>query len=180
LRFAMRFTPMSLSGAYLVQLEPRIDARGTLARAFCAREFAAQGLTASFMQANISTNLKAGTVRGLHFQNAPHREAKLVQCVKGSIYDVVVDIREESVTYLRWTGVELSDSNGVMIYVPEGFAHGYQTLSDGANVLYLVSEFYTPEVEGGLRYNDPKLGIKWPLAVSDISEKDGRWPLFPA
>ena len=176
----MRFTPMSLSGAYLVQLEPRIDARGTFARAFCAREFAAQGLTASFMQANISTNLKAGTVRGLHFQNAPHREAKLVQCVKGSIYDVVVDAREESATYLRWTGVELSDSNGVMIYLPEGFAHGYQTLSDGANVLYLVSEFYTPEVEGGLRYNDPKLGIKWPLAVSDISEKDGRWPLLPA
>jgi dTDP-4-dehydrorhamnose 3,5-epimerase len=171
---------MSLSGACLVQLEPRIDARGTFARAFCAREFAAQGLTASFMQANISTNLKAGTVRGLHFQNAPHREAKLVQCVKGSIYDVVVDIREESATYLRWTGVELSDSNGVMIYVPEGFAHGYQTLSDGANVLYLVSEFYTPEVEGGLRCNDPKLGIKWPLAVSDISEKDGRWPLLPA
>ena len=171
---------MSLSGAYLVQLEPRIDARGTFARAFCAREFAAQGLTASFMQANISTNLKAGTVRGLHFQNAPHREAKLVQCVKGSISDVVVDIREESATYLRWTGVELSDSNGVMIYVPEGFAHGYQTLSDGANVLYLVSEFYTPEVEGGLRCNDPKLGIKWPLAVSDISEKDGRWPLLPA
>ena len=176
----MRFTPMSLSGAYLVQLEPRIDARGAFARAFCAREFAAQGLMASFMQANISTNLKAGTVRGLHFQNAPHREAKLVQCAKGSIYDVVVDIREESATYLRWTGVELSDSNGVMIYVPEGFAHGYQTLSDGANVLYLVNEFYTPEVEGGLRYNDPKLGIKWPLAVSDISEKDGRWPLLPA
>jgi dTDP-4-dehydrorhamnose 3,5-epimerase len=176
----MRFTPMSLSGAYLVQLEQRIDARGAFARAFCAREFAAQGLTASFMQANISTNLKAGTVRGLHFQNAPHREAKLVQCAKGSIYDVVVDIREESATYLRWTGVELSDSNGVMIYVPEGFAHGYQTLSDGANVFYLVSEFYTPEVEGGLRYNDPKLGIKWPLAVSDISEKDGRWPLLPA
>ena len=176
----MRFTPMSLSGAYLVQLEPRIDARGTFARAFCAREFAAQGLTASFMQANISTNLKAGTVRGLHFQNAPHREAKLVQCVKGSIYDVVVDIREESATYLRWTGVELSDSNGVMIYVPEGFAHGYQTLSDGANVLYLVSEFYTPELEGGLRYSDPKLAIEWPLAVSDISEKDGRWPLLPA
>jgi len=132
------------------------------------------------MQANISTNLKAGTVRGFFYRYAAHREAKLVQCVKGSIYDVVVDIREESATYLRWTGVELSDSNGVMIYVPEGFAHGYQTLSDGANVLYLVSEFYTPEVEGGLRYNDPKLGIKWPLAVSDISEKDGRWPLLPA
>lgn len=175
----MRFTPMSLSGAYLVELEPRIDARGTFARAFCAREFAAQGLTESFVQANISTNTRAGTVRGLHFQRAPHSEAKLVQCVKGSVYDVIVDIRKESSTYLRWTGVELSDDNGVMVYVPEGFAHGYQSLSDGANVLYLVSEFYTPEVEGGLRHSDPKLGIKWPLAVSDISDKDGRWPLLP-
>ena len=119
-------------------------------------------------------------MRGLHFQNAPHGEAKLVQCVKGSVYDVIVDIRRESATYLRWTGVELSDSNGLMIYVPAGFAHGYQTLDDGANVLYLVSEFYTPEAEGGLRYNDPKLAIKWPVAVSDVSEKDSRWPLLPA
>lgn len=180
MKIAMRFTPLSLSGAYLIQLEPRIDARGSFARAFCAREFAAQGLTESFVQANISTNLRAGTVRGLHFQHAPHSEVKLVQCVKGSIYDVVVDARKESKTYLQWAGVELSEENGVMIYVPTGFAHGYQTLSDAANVLYFVSEFYTPEVEGGLRYDDPKLGIKWPLAVSDISEKDGRWPLLPA
>ena len=171
---------MSLSGAYLIQLEPRSDARGTFARAYCANEFAAQGLMDSFVQGNISTNLKSGTVRGLHFQYAPHAEAKLVQCVKGSVYDVIVDIREESATYLRWAGVELSDSNDVMIYVPAGFAHGYQTLIDGANVLYLVSEFYTPEAEGGLRYSDPKLGIRWPLAVSEISEKDGRWPLLPA
>jgi dTDP-4-dehydrorhamnose 3,5-epimerase len=176
----MRFTAMPLSGAYLIQLEPRIDSRGTFSRAFCAREFAAQGLTESFVQANLSTNLRAGIVRGLHFQNAPHGEAKLVQCVKGSVYDVIVDIRRESATYLRWTGVELSDSNGLTIYVPAGFAHGYQTLDDGANVLYLVSEFYTPEAEGGLRYNDPKLAIKWPVAVSDVSEKDSRWPLLPA
>jgi dTDP-4-dehydrorhamnose 3,5-epimerase len=130
------------------------------------------------VQANISTNLKAGTVRGLHFQHAPHSEVKLVQCVKGSIYDVVVDARKESETYLQWAGIELSEENGVMIYVPPGFAHGYQTLTDAANVLYLVSEFYTPELEGGLRYDDPKLGIRWPRAVSDISEKDGRWPLL--
>ena len=175
----MRFTPMSLAGAYLIQLDPRIDARGTFARAFCAREFAALGLRELFVQANISTNLRAGTVRGLHFQHAPHSEAKLVQCVKGSVYDVIVDIRRESETYLRWTGVELSDDNGVMVYVPEGFAHGYQSLSDGANVLYLVSEFYAPEAEGGLRHSDPKLGIKWPRVVSDISDKDGRWPLLP-
>jgi len=98
--------------------------------------------------------------------------------VKGSIYDVVVDARKESETYLQWAGIELSEENGVMIYVPPGFAHGYQTLTDAANVLYLVSEFYTPELEGGLRYDDPKLGIRWPRAVSDISEKDGRWPLL--
>ena len=171
---------MSLSGAYLIQLERRTDARGTFARAFCAREFAALGLRESFVQANISTNLKAGTVRGLHFQRDPHAEAKLVQCVKGSIYDVVVDMRKESATYLQWTGAELSDANGMMIYVPAGFAHGYQTLLDETNVLYLVSEFYTPESEGGLRHNDPKLAIEWPHAVSEISEKDGRWPLLPA
>jgi dTDP-4-dehydrorhamnose 3,5-epimerase len=176
----MRFTPMPLSGAYLIQLEPRADARGTFARAFCAREFAAKGLRESFVQANISTNLKAGTVRGLHFQRDPHAEAKLVQCVKGSIYDVVVDMRKESATYLRWTGAELSDANGMMIYVPAGFAHGYQTLLDKTNVLYLVSEYYTPESESGLRYSDPKLAIEWPHAVSEISEKDGRWPLLPA
>jgi dTDP-4-dehydrorhamnose 3,5-epimerase len=176
----MRFTPTSLAGAYLIQLEPRIDARGTFARAFCAREFAEQGLTSSFVQANISANVRAGTLRGLHFQHGPHSEVKLVQCVKGSVYDVVVDTRRESETYLQWTGVELSEGNGVMIYVPAGFAHGYQTLTDAANVLYLVSEFYTPELEGGLRYDDPKLEIKWPRAVSDISEKDGRWPLLPA
>ena len=176
----MRFKSTPLAGTYLIQLEPRVDPRGTFARAFCAREFSAQGLTGSFVQANLSTNLKAGTVRGLHFQYAPHGETKLVQCVKGSIYDVVVDIREESPTYLQWAGVELSDSNGMMIYVPAGFAHGYQTLNDAANVLYLVSEFYAPGAEGGLRYNDAKLGIKWPLAVSAISEKDGRWPLLRA
>jgi dTDP-4-dehydrorhamnose 3,5-epimerase len=176
----MRFKPMPLSGAYLIHLDPRVDARGTFARAFCAREFAEQGLTSSFVQANISTNVKAGTLRGLHFQHAPKSEVKLVQCVKGSVYDVVVDARRESETYLRWAGVELSEDNGVMIYVPAGFAHGYQTLTDAANVLYLVSEFYTPELEGGLRYDDPKLAIGWPRAVSDISEKDGRWPLLPA
>ena len=176
----MRFTPMSLSGAYLIRLEPRIDARGSFARTFCAREFAGQGLTDSFVQANISSNAKAGTLRGLHFQRAPHSEAKLVQCVKGSVYDVIVDARKESETYLQWAGFELSEKNGMMIYVPAGFAHGYQTLNDAANVLYLVSEFYAPEAEGGLRYDDPKLAIKWPLAVSDISEKDGQWPLLPA
>ena len=174
----MRFTPTGLAGAYLIHLEPRVDERGLFARAFCAQEFAAQGLETSYVQANISTNARAGTVRGLHFQRAPHAEVKLVRCVKGAIYDVIVDMREGSQTYLRSFGAELSDENGLMMYVPKGFAHGYQALTDGASVFYMVSAFYTPQSEGGLRFDDPKLAIKWPRAVTDVSDKDAKWPLL--
>ena len=128
------------------------------ARAFCAQEFAAHGLETSFVQSNISTNARAGTVRGMHFQREPHAEVKLVRCIKGAIYDVIVDMREGSQTYLRWFGAELSDDNGLMMYVPKGFAHGYQALSDGATAFYMVSAFYAPQSEGGLRFDDPKLG----------------------
>jgi dTDP-4-dehydrorhamnose 3,5-epimerase len=176
----MRFTPTSLAGAFLIHLDPRVDARGMFARAFCAQEFAGQGLETTFVQANISNNIRAGTVRGLHFQRAPHSEVKLVRCVKGKIYDVIVDMREKSPTYLRWFGTELADDNGLMVYVPKGFAHGYQTLSDGASVYYMVSTFYAPQAEGGLRHDDPKLAIVWPRAVSDVSDKDVQWPLLPA
>ena len=155
-----------------------MDERGLFARAFCAREFAAQGLETSYVQANISTNARAGTVRGLHFQRAPHAEVKLVRCVKGAIYDVIVDMREGSQTYRRSFGAELSDENGLMMYVPKGFAHGYQALADSASVFYMVSAFYAPQAEGGLRFDDPKLAIKWPRAVSDVSDKDARWPLL--
>lgn len=174
----MRFEPTGLAGAYLIHLEPRVDERGLFARAFCAQEFGAQGLETFYVQSNISTTTRAGTVRGLHFQRAPHAEVKLVRCVKGAIYDVIVDMRSASPTYLRWFGAELSDANGLMMYAPKDFAHGYQTLSDGATVFYMVSTFYTPQAEGGLRFDDPKLAIKWPRAIRDVSDKDARWPLL--
>jgi dTDP-4-dehydrorhamnose 3,5-epimerase len=175
----MRFAPIALAGAYLIHLEPRTDARGLFARTFCAQEFAAQGLETAFVQANISVNARAGTLRGLHFQRAPHAEVKLVRCVKGAIYDIIVDLREGSPTYLSWFGMELNDENGLMVYVPKGFAHGYQALADNATVFYMVSAFYAPESEAGLRYDDPKLAIAWPRAVSDTSDKDAQWPLLP-
>lgn len=175
----MRFSPTPLAGACLVHLDARVDQRGSFARAFCAKEFAAEGLETSFVQANISTNNRAGTVRGMHFQRQPDAEVKLVRCVKGSIFDVVVDMREASPTYLSWFGAELSDDNGLMMYVPKEFAHGYQALTDGATAFYMVSSFYAPQSEGGLRYDDPRLGIAWPRAVSDVSDKDTKWPLLP-
>ena len=174
----MRFEPTALPGAYLVRLEPRTDERGLFARAFCAQEFGAHGLEANYVQANISTNTRAGTVRGLHFQREPHAEVKLVRCVKGAVYDVIVDLREGSPTYLRSFGAELSDANGLMMYAPRGFAHGYQALSDGATMFYMVSAFYAPQAEGGLRHDDPKLAITWPRAVTDVSDKDAKWPLL--
>jgi len=174
----MRFEPIPLSGACLVHLDPRVDPRGTFARAFYAQEFAAYGLETSFVQANISSNVHAGTVRGMHFQRAPHSEVKLVRCIRGSIYDVVVDMREGSPTRLRWFGAELSEENGLMMYVPKGFAHGYQALTDGATAFYMVSSFYAPEFEGGLRFDDPRLAIQWPRKISDLSDKDAKWPLL--
>ena len=174
----MRFEPTQLAGAYLIHLEPRVDDRGLFARTFCAREFGAQGLETAYVQTNISSNARAGTVRGLHFQRAPDAEVKLVRCVKGALYDVIVDMREDSPTYLQWFGAELSDDNGIAMYAPKGFAHGYQALTDGATVFYLVSAFYAPQAEGGLRFDDPKLAIKWPRAVSDVSDKDAQWPLL--
>ena len=175
----MRFEQTPLAGSYLIHLDPCVDARGTFARAFCAQEFAAHGLETSFVQANISSNARAGTVRGMHFQRAPHAEVKLVRCTRGAIYDVIVDIREESATYLGWFGAELSKENGLMMYVPKGFAHGYQALSDGATAFYMVSSIYAPDSEGGLRFGDPRLAIKWPRAISEFSDKDAKWPLLP-
>lgn len=174
----MRFEPTPLANAFLIHPEPRTDARGLFARAFCAQEFGAQGLETVFVQANISTNSHAGTVRGMHFQRAPHAEVKLVRCIKGAVYDVIVDMREGSPSYRRWFGAELSENNGAAMYVPKGFAHGYQALSDGAAVFYLVSAFYAPAAEGGLRHDDPALAIAWPRAATDISPKDAAWPLI--
>lgn len=172
----MRFTPTPLAGAFVIELEPRADERGMFARAFCAREFAEQGLETSFVQANMSSNRCAGTVRGMHFQRGNDAEVKLVRCVTGAIYDVIVDLREGSETYLRWFGAELSQDNGLMMYVPRGFAHGYQALSDGATVFYMVSAFYAPDQEGGIHHADPAIGIRWPLEVTAVSPKDANLP----
>lgn len=174
----MKFKQLPLDGAFLVSLEKRCDERGMFARTYCKNEFGAHGIVIDIVQSNISTNERAGTVRGMHFQRAPHAEIKLVRCIRGAIFDVIVDIREGSPTYGQWYGVELSEDNGLLIVVPDGFAHGYQALSDGATAFYMVSTAYAPEAEGGLRYDDPTLGIKWPLPATDVSDKDRRWPVF--
>lgn len=176
----MKFEPLELSGAYLIGLEPWVDNRGMFARAFCRDEFARHGITCDVVQCNISTNTRAGIVRGMHFQRPPHAEAKLVRCIRGAIHDVIVDLRTDSPTFGNWFGAELSEQNGLMLYVPEGFAHGYQTLSDGAAAFYMVTAAYASQAEGGIRYDDPAVGITWPLPVTGCSEKDGAWaPLAP-
>ena len=174
----MNFEETRLRGAYLVDLDKREDQRGFFARAFCQHEFGAHNLETQFVQGNVSYNRSAGTLRGLHYQVAPHEEVKLVRCISGAIHDVIVDLRQGSPTVCQWMGVELSARNRRMLYVPRGFAHGYLTLVDDAEVLYLVSEFYTPGAERGLRYDDPALGITWPLPISVISDKDAAWPRF--
>ena len=151
----MRFEPTPLAGSFLIHLDPQVDARGTFARAFCAQEFAAKGLETLFVQANISTNVSAGTVRGMHFQREPDGEVKLVRCIKGTIFDVIVDMRAGSGTFLQWFGAELSEKNGTMMYVPRGFAHGYQALSDGATAFYLVSAFLHAGIGGRLARRRP-------------------------
>lgn len=174
----MIFTPTELAGAFLVELEPKEDARGYFARVYCEREFVAQGLPRFAAQANISMTRRAGTLRGMHYQRRPHEEDKLVRCMRGAIWDVIVDIRPESPTYCRWLGVELSESNQRMLLVPKGFAHGFLARCDDVAVSYMMSEFYEPTAECGARYDDPAFGIEWPGAVTDISEKDRRWPSF--
>lgn len=176
----MIFTETPLKGAWLLDLERREDARGFFARAFCAREFAAHQLPPVVAQCNLSYNYLAGTLRGLHYQAAPAEEPKLIRCVRGAIYDVIVDLRDDSPTRLQHFGVELTDDNRRSLYVPPLFAHGYLTLTDGAEVAYQVGEFYTPGAERGLRHDDPALAINWPRPVTTLSEKDAIWPLLSA
>jgi dTDP-4-dehydrorhamnose 3,5-epimerase len=172
------FTETKLPGAFIVDLEPRGDDRGFFARAFCQREFEAHGLKPVIAQANISFNRRKGTVRGLHFQLPPHAETKFVRCSRGAIVDVIVDLRSESPTFLQHVAVELTADNRRGLYVPERFAHGYQVLEDNTETTYQVGEFYTPAAERGLRFDDPHLRIEWPLPVTDISDKDQRWPFL--
>lgn len=174
----MHFTETKLKGAFVVDLECVNDERGFFARTFCAEEFAAQGLKPVVMQANTSLNHKKGTLRGLHYQLAPAEEAKFIRCTAGAVFDLIVDLRKESSSYMKHFGVELSASNRRALYIPQMFAHAYLTLSDNAEVCYQVSEIYTPNVERGFRYNDPALGIQWPIDISVISEKDASWPLI--
>src|SRR5213592_2345229 len=174
----MQFTETKLKGAYIIDLERREDSRGFFARAFCQKEFAALGLKPVIAQANVAYNFKKGTLRGMHFQFPPAAETKLVRCTRGAILDIIVDLRPESPTYLQNIAVELTEENGRALYVPERFAHGYQALRDSTETSYQVGEFYTPGAEGGLRYNDPRLGLTWPLPVSAMSEKDREWKLL--
>ena len=174
----MQFTETQLKGAFIVDLEQRQDHRGFFARTFCATEFEAHNLLPTVAQCNLSFNYKKGTIRGMHYQIAPATETKLVRCTQGAIYDVIVDMRPNSPTYLSHIGVELTAENRRALYVPEMFAHGYQALTDGAEVGYQVGSVYTPGYERGLRYNDPAFDIEWPLSVSEISEKDANWPLL--
>jgi dTDP-4-dehydrorhamnose 3,5-epimerase len=175
----MKFYPTTLKDCWLIELEPVQDERGSFARTFCAREFSARGLQTSFPQHSVSKTVKRGTVRGMHFQRDPHGEAKLVRCVRGRIWDAVVDIRPNSPTFGRWQGFELCMENGRQLYIPEGFAHGYQTLTDDVEVSYLISTFYVPEAAWGIRYDDPAVQVAWPLPVSVISDKDRAWPDLP-
>jgi len=174
----MRFTETNLAGAFILDLQQREDDRGFFARSFCQKEFEDPGLKPLVAQCNCSYNHRRGTLRGMHFQLPPAAETKLVRCTRGAIYDVIVDLRPESPTYLQHVGVELSEENRRQLYVPEMFAHGYLTLTEGAEVTYQVGEFYTPGAERGLRYDDPALSIEWPVPVEVISEKDSNWPLM--
>ncbi len=174
----MRYQAAGLPGLILMEPDVRIDERGFFARLLCREDFAAQGLAFDPVQMNLSGNHRRGTLRGLHYQRAPHAEDKLVRAVAGAVFDVAVDLRPDSPAYGRWAGFELSAENRRALLVPKGCAHGYLTLTDGAEILYLVDAFFHPEAEGGLRWDDPRLGISWPFPPLVVSEKDRSWPDF--
>jgi dTDP-4-dehydrorhamnose 3,5-epimerase len=177
----MRFLETKLDGAWLIEPEPIRDSRGYFARTFCVRDFDERGLESRFVQHSRSFSATKGTLRGLHFQTPPHEEVKLVSCVSGAVYDVIVDMRPNSPTYRKWQGFELSADNKRQLYVPAGFAHGFQTLTDDAELNYLISAFYEPSASTGISYDDPALGVTWPLPVSVISDRDKSWgPLLAA
>jgi dTDP-4-dehydrorhamnose 3,5-epimerase len=174
----VRFTETEVDGAWIVEPEPIGDERGSFARVFDVEEFADHGITTAVVQVNLSRNRHAGTLRGLHLQRAPHAETKLVRCVAGALFDVAVDLRPDSPSYLRWVGAELTADSGRALVVPEGCAHGFLTLADDTVAIYQVSAHYTPAAEGGYRYDDPAFGIAWPREVTTISDKDASWPDF--
>lgn len=174
----MRFQPTQLKDAWLIELEPKFDHRGYFARTFCVNEFAAHGLETQFLQHSFSFSGRRGTLRGMHFQRPPYEEVKLVRCLKGAIWDVIIDIRPDSPTYCRWQSFELSENKYYQLYVPKGFAHGFLTLTDNVEVNYLISEPHAPQAASGIRYDDPEFAIPWPGPVVEISDRDRLWPDF--
>jgi dTDP-4-dehydrorhamnose 3,5-epimerase len=172
----MQFYESKLRAAWLIELQPKRDQRGYFMRTFCVQEFAARGLETSFLQHSVSCTAVTGSVRGMHFQREPYGEVKLVRCVNGTIWDVIIDIRRESPTFGQWEGFELSDQNARQLYIPPGFAHGFQALCKNVQVNYLISQLHVPEAASGIRYDDASVGITWPLPVTMISEKDLLWP----
>ena len=172
----MIFNQSPLVGAYTIELEKRGDDRGFFARMFCEKEFAEHGLETHFVQVNNSLSVKAGVLRGMHYQLPPFAEVKLVRCVRGALWDFIVDLRPDSATFKHWYGHELSAENRTMMYVPRGFGHGFVTVADNTEAVYMVSNFYGPEQERGVRYDDPSIGVKLPTSVTEISPKDAAWP----
>jgi dTDP-4-dehydrorhamnose 3,5-epimerase len=174
----MKFVETELKDAWRVDIEAHSDERGFFARSFCRREFESRGLNPAVVQCNLSQNHLAGTIRGMHYQAAPSQEAKLVRCSSGAIYDVIVDLRPDSPSYLHWIGEELTASNRRALYVPEGFAHGFQALQDGSEVFYQMSEYYDPDSARGFRFDDPRFAISWPLEPTVISDNDRGLDVF--
>ena len=174
----MIFTETKLKGAFVIEIKKLEDNRGFFGRSWCAKEMSEHGLKSDIKQVNTSLSLEKGTIRGMHYQNAPHQETKLVRCTRGSIYDVIIDLRPQSPTYKQWIGVELTADNHKMLFVPEDFAHGFITLEDNCEVSYLVTQFYTPGAEAGIRWDDPTFGIDWPIQPKVVSEKDQSHPNY--
>jgi dTDP-4-dehydrorhamnose 3,5-epimerase len=174
----MIFTETKLTGVFIIDIEPVPDDRGFFARTFCRKEFEQRGLVYEFVQCSVSHNKNKGTLRGMHYQSAPHAETKIISCIKGAIYDVALDLRHESDTYRQWVAVELTGENYRSLYIPAGCAHGFLTLQDRSEIYYQISEFYYPELSKGVKWDDPSFGIEWPSEVTNISEKDSALPVW--
>lgn len=174
----MKFIETALGGAFIIEPDPIMDSRGYFIRTFCRNEFQERGLVTNIAQCNASYNHSRGTLRGMHYQAEPHAEVKLVRCTSGAIYDVIIDLRRDSANFKKWIGIELSAANRIALYIPKGFAHGFQTMEDGTEVFYQMSEFHHPESAKGVRWNDPAFGITWPLDVTAISDRDRNYPNF--
>src|SRR5258706_14534544 len=172
----MTFTPTRLAGSFIIDLDPKADERGWFARYYCKDEFKKIGHTKEWVQMNHSVTYKKGSIRGMHYQVHPYREIKMVRCIAGSVFDVIIDLRKHSDTFLKWFGIELSSENKKMLYIPEGFAHGFQCLTDDCELIYHHTEFYAPAAEAGIKYDDPKIDIKWALPVTTISQRDAEHP----